>query len=257
MNVVNVSLEFGSRLAGSQEGEEFRKKFLSSLDNEDAWESDDEAITFNFTDVDKISPSFATYAFGYFTKYATVEKVADRIKFESINRVHRMIIEEEIKSARSKIGMSSEAAAKYLNSLPPRIVSSQKCKLCGTDFVHKTPRPRLCETCVSYSEGFNQALDEISNIYSNPNAEMIISYLESEGWEHFEEGSDDIFSSYIFPEDDGRIIEVVNIPKHSGYSDYARCCSNAIKNIAEIYCVRYEDIVVKMAKMKIDEYEGE
>lgn len=106
MNTVDVGKDFYPRLAnrnsrqgdGKHHAEEFRKKYLFSLDNAEAWNQKGPVIEFDFTNVKKIGPSFANEAFAYFTKHAKPKKVLELISFSNISKVHRMIIVHEIES---------------------------------------------------------------------------------------------------------------------------------------------------------------
>lgn len=108
MKTIDVGIEFSPRLAnrdksqgdGKNTAEHFREKYLSYLDNQDAWEKDmNPFICFDFSNVKRISPSFANEAFGHFAQYATPEQIRRRIKFENISEVLKEIIEIEIESA--------------------------------------------------------------------------------------------------------------------------------------------------------------
>lgn len=107
MKTVNVGIEFYPRLAnrntyqgdGRHNAIEFRKKYLSFLDNSDAWLSDEAVIKFDFDAVKKIGPSFANEAFAYFIKYASPDVFLKKVLFVNWSRVQEMIIKEEIESA--------------------------------------------------------------------------------------------------------------------------------------------------------------
>ena len=104
---VDIGKDFSSRLIyrnsaqsdNKDTAEVFRKRFLSCLDNQKKWESNEYSVALDFLGVEKISPGFANEAFAYFTKYAhNAKEVLERIKLENIDSVHYDIILEEIKS---------------------------------------------------------------------------------------------------------------------------------------------------------------
>ncbi len=107
METIDVGTEFYHRLAnrdqkqgdGKHTAVEFRKRFLSHLDNIDAWASPREPIIFDFKNVTKIGPSFASEAFGYFMKYVKPEEFLEKVKFINTTSVQFMIIKEELESA--------------------------------------------------------------------------------------------------------------------------------------------------------------
>jgi len=106
MKVVEVAKEFHSRLANRNERQgdgkhtaiEFRRRFLSELDNKEAWDSGATLVTLDFAGVRKIGPSFANEAFGYFTKYTTPQSFMKKVRFSNISEVQLLIIEQELKS---------------------------------------------------------------------------------------------------------------------------------------------------------------
>jgi len=107
MQAIDVGKEFYHRLAnrddkqgdGKHTGVEFRNRFLSHLNNLEAWKSPSEPIILDFKNVKKIGPSFASEAFGYFMKYVNPEEFLKKIQFINISGVHLMIIKEELESA--------------------------------------------------------------------------------------------------------------------------------------------------------------
>ncbi len=110
MIVLNIGLEFYSRLAnrdklqgdGKHTAAEFRDTYLSGLNNESVWKSNDPFIALDFSDVRKIGPSFANEAFAYFTKYASPQQILDKIKLVNISTVQRAIIEIELNTGYKK-----------------------------------------------------------------------------------------------------------------------------------------------------------
>ena len=78
---------------------EFRTRFLSHLDDVEAWESPSEPIILDFKNVKKIGPSFASEAFGYFMKYVKPEEFLKIVQFINTSNVQLMIIKEELESA--------------------------------------------------------------------------------------------------------------------------------------------------------------
>lgn len=88
---------------GEHTAEEFRGKYMSDCMTGDFWNSK-QTITFDFSDVIKIGPSFANEAFAYFMgKYnVNKEKFNEHIKFINISRVQKLIIQQELDSGYSK-----------------------------------------------------------------------------------------------------------------------------------------------------------
>jgi hypothetical protein len=107
--VIDVGKDFYPRLAnrdrrqgdGKHNAIQFRAKYLDHMDNREFWARDQDSVTFDFKNVEKIGPSFANEAFAYFTKYAEPKKIKSRIEFVNISEVDRTIIEEEIDSGYS------------------------------------------------------------------------------------------------------------------------------------------------------------
>jgi hypothetical protein len=105
--VIDVGKEFFHRLAnrdkhqgdGRHNAVTFRDKFLSALDRKEAWASvSDVYVTLDFSNVQKIGPSFANEAFGYFAQYASPAEVLRRIKIINATKTQLMIIEQEIEA---------------------------------------------------------------------------------------------------------------------------------------------------------------
>lgn len=88
---------------GEHTAEEFRKRYMSDCMIGDFWNSK-KTITFDFTDVVKIGPSFANEAFAYFMGKNNVNKEMfnEHIKFKNISRVQKLIIQQELDSGYSK-----------------------------------------------------------------------------------------------------------------------------------------------------------
>lgn len=103
--IVNVGEEFYHRLAnrdkrqgdGKHTAIEFRSRYLQKYDTPEFWLSPEKLVTLDFSQVKKISPSFANEAFAYFTIYAKPEAVIKFIQFINITSVQREIIEAEIR----------------------------------------------------------------------------------------------------------------------------------------------------------------
>lgn len=106
VKTVDVGKEFHCRLAHRNEfqgdGEhtaiEFREKFLAEYDNDEIWMEDTPIVAFDFSNVTKISSSFAAEAFAYFLKYASADDVLKTFLFTNINEIHKMIIEYELRN---------------------------------------------------------------------------------------------------------------------------------------------------------------
>jgi hypothetical protein len=109
-NIIDVGVDFYHRLAnrdpyqgdGKYHAVDFRHKYLSELDNEQAWKTHDAFVQLDFSNVKKIGPSFANEAFGYFTKYATPKQILNKIILKNIKKVSLMIIEEELEAGYKK-----------------------------------------------------------------------------------------------------------------------------------------------------------
>lgn len=103
---IDVGKDFYHRLANRDERQgdgkhtatNFRKKYLSRLDDPQAWKEETEPIILDFTNVKKIGPSFANEAFGYFIKYVKPEEFYKKVQFTNISNVQKMIIDQELRS---------------------------------------------------------------------------------------------------------------------------------------------------------------
>ena len=102
---INVGKDFYYRLAnrshlqgdGKFNAIQFRRIYLHDYDNQVIWSKDNiPTIIFDFSEVKKIGPGFANEAFGYFTKYATPEKILSVFLFINITNVKKEIIKEAI-----------------------------------------------------------------------------------------------------------------------------------------------------------------
>lgn len=102
--VIDVGKEFNHRLiyatqtqnCGPNNGESFRKRFLSHLDNPTAWKTEGNEIILDFRNVTTMGPGFAANAFAYFRQYASKDDVLKKIQFINITRVQKEIIEMEL-----------------------------------------------------------------------------------------------------------------------------------------------------------------
>lgn len=107
MKAIDVGKEFHHRLANRDELQgdgkytavQFRKLYLSKLDNSSAWEKQDVQIILDFANVDRLGPSFANEAFGYFTRYAKPDQIMRVIEFRNLTDVQKSIIIQELMSA--------------------------------------------------------------------------------------------------------------------------------------------------------------
>ena len=107
MLIVDVGEDFYHRLTnrnkeqgdGKHTAVDFREKYLSDLDDKNAWVNDDVFIELDFSNVTKIGPSFANEAFAYFTQYASPEKILKKISIKNATVLQKMIIKEELESA--------------------------------------------------------------------------------------------------------------------------------------------------------------
>lgn len=103
---VDVAEDFHGRLSNRDESQgdgrftavEFREKFLKELDNQAAWEDKNPFICFDFKGVTRISPSFASEAFAYFSKYTRPKTILKKITFKNISYVKMLIIEHEVEN---------------------------------------------------------------------------------------------------------------------------------------------------------------
>lgn len=108
MLTLDVAMEVGSKLRYRDEHQskmenefavsavEFRNKYLSELDNPEAWLDTKPFIILDFKDVTHITPSFAHEAFAYFRKYATPKKILTKIKFINLRSVQEDLIALEL-----------------------------------------------------------------------------------------------------------------------------------------------------------------
>ena len=109
MLIVDVGEDFYHRLTnrnkeqgdGKHTAVDFREKYLSDLDDKNAWVNDDVFIELDFSNVTKIGPSFANEAFAYFTQYASPEKILRKISIRNATVVQKMVIKEELESNKS------------------------------------------------------------------------------------------------------------------------------------------------------------
>lgn len=110
MSAIDIGRNFSPRLVnrnkhqgdGRYTAEEFRKKYLNFLDNEQLWKEAGNEVILDFANVEKIGPSFANEAFAYFSKYAKKREILEKIKLINITKIKRAIITEEIESGYSK-----------------------------------------------------------------------------------------------------------------------------------------------------------
>jgi len=110
MEIIDVGKDYYYRLAnrnkyqgdGKYNAEDFRKKYLKDIDNENSWKSSDSFITLDFSNVKKIGPSFANEAFAYFMKYTNPDHFKRKVVFENLTEVQQLIIDKELKSGYSK-----------------------------------------------------------------------------------------------------------------------------------------------------------
>ena len=110
MVTIDVGKDFYFRLAnrnkfqgdGKHTAVDFREKYLKELDSKEAWLNLDGFITFDFSGVRKIGPSFANEAFAYFMKYTNPENFKKKVLFNNASEVQSMIIDNELQSGYSK-----------------------------------------------------------------------------------------------------------------------------------------------------------
>jgi len=102
--MIDVGKEFNHRLVYSTEvvgyennGVTFRKRFLKDADNPEFWVNPPKSyIVFDFQNVTLMGPGFAANAFVYFRSYASKETILDTFTFINMNKVHRIILEDEL-----------------------------------------------------------------------------------------------------------------------------------------------------------------
>jgi len=107
---IDVGNDFYFRLAnrnkyqgdGKHNAQDFRKQYMLSPDNEEAWKNDMVSVVFNFEKVKKIGPSFANEAFAYFMKYSNPGTFRKKVSFKNISKVQKMIIDKELQSGYSR-----------------------------------------------------------------------------------------------------------------------------------------------------------
>ena len=101
---IEIAKDFSSYLVnrnprqgdGSNNGEGFREKFLSHLDP-DWWKSDN-IITFDFSGVRTLGPSWANEVFAYYTDTYERKLILKKFLFKNISPVKLEIIHLEIES---------------------------------------------------------------------------------------------------------------------------------------------------------------
>lgn len=104
MNIIDVGKDFSPTLTnrdkrqrdGKHTAIEFRDKFLSDLNNKEAWKDNNPFIELDFSHVSKMGPSWANEAFAYFTKFVPPDKVRSKIVFKNISKVKSAIIDQEL-----------------------------------------------------------------------------------------------------------------------------------------------------------------
>lgn len=82
---------------------EFRNKYLIDFDNPTTWGDLSNSIIIDFSGVEKLSPSFADEAFGYFTRYANPEKIKSMFNFRNLTKIQTMILDNELQDAYANI----------------------------------------------------------------------------------------------------------------------------------------------------------
>ncbi|MDI3503781.1 MAG: hypothetical protein PWP64_717 [Candidatus Cloacimonadota bacterium] len=81
---------------GQFTAKQFRKKYLSQMDNQEFWINPKNTIVLDFKNVEVLGPSFANEAFAYFTKYAKPEIIKKVIKIVNISKVKMSTIDVEL-----------------------------------------------------------------------------------------------------------------------------------------------------------------
>lgn len=74
--------------------EEFRDIYLKVLDSPNAWVGHVPFIILDFSNVERLGPSWANEAFAYFTKYGDPSSVLEKIQLKNISRVKLAIINQ-------------------------------------------------------------------------------------------------------------------------------------------------------------------
>jgi hypothetical protein len=102
--IIDVGKEYHHRLADRDirtsgnpyNAKDFREKYLSELDNSNAWENGYEIIL-DFRNVKKIGPGFANEAFGYFSIYTSdPKKILEHIIIINTSEIKMNMIREEL-----------------------------------------------------------------------------------------------------------------------------------------------------------------
>jgi hypothetical protein len=104
MSKIDIGKDFYPRLANRDENQGdgkhtaimFREKYLKDFDNKKIWDDGAISVELDFSNVNKIGPSFANEAFAYFTKYAKPADILKQIKLHNTSRVQLAIIMEEL-----------------------------------------------------------------------------------------------------------------------------------------------------------------
>lgn len=108
VKTVDIGREFYHRLVyrdpkhgvGIYTAVDFRRRYLSFLDDEEKWRNDNKEIVLDFSNVSKIGPSFANEAFAYFTKFqlAKPDRILKKIELHNIQKIDLIVIKVELES---------------------------------------------------------------------------------------------------------------------------------------------------------------
>lgn len=88
---------------GKKTAIEFRDTYLTDLFHEGAWDNDEPLIAIDFEGIQKMSPSFADEAFGFFAQFADPERIKKKIKFINMSTIQEKILNMELKDAYGSI----------------------------------------------------------------------------------------------------------------------------------------------------------
>ena len=96
MKTIDVGRDFAARLTTRNEAIIFCEKYLKELEDLSNWQSNEPFIVLDFVNVKRISPSFASEAFGGFLSIALPERILKKIVFKNLTNVQRSIIDIEL-----------------------------------------------------------------------------------------------------------------------------------------------------------------
>ena len=99
---INVGRDFSPVLKNDFPGEnpgkgaQFREKYLGHFVINNHWQPQAKPVTFDFSDVQLLAPSFAAEAFAFFREYAETADILKKILFVNTNPIDMAIVEFEL-----------------------------------------------------------------------------------------------------------------------------------------------------------------